>query len=980
MTSRRTDQFLLALGLILIFISSYQLFLWRVDGEKVGFNLAILEEARSVVKVKSFSALDWKDAYSGSGVADNQLIYTDEDSSVNVKFLQGHNITISENSLVRIKTSGMNVERGLIRARLQKDQPMVINVQGSELKLTGENADIQITTQGDKTEIGVISGEVSVDKAGQVENIDQTQSLKVSSTELEKQKVAFALSAPLQDEVIYTLLASHPVELKWTPSVSAEVLVSEEASFKKVTSFRGEGITQANLKPGTYYWKVEHAEGSSLTGSFHIVQEVAPVILRPLSQEQLILAQEENSPKEVFLQWKAVPGESYRVEWFDGSLHEQVVKASGLMIPISQDGLLKWRVKVEEQKRILAPWSEMQEVQITLIAPPVMPKNLAPEELELQSYSKENLDVELSWLSSSTVELELIGPKNDRTILHLNKTSHTLKVQDPGLYRWRLRSVDQFLRSSSWTEWKTFKVEDLSSEMNDEKIQRIQLKRPDQLVTFNWQAQEGSDSVFELSDNKEFSQTIIKKEVSSDQVSVTIPKTGNYYWRSRQFRKDGTFEVSEPKKVLIEPAPAPVKPKKLPDMEVPIQWQDTTTYSPSWWSFFISPAYADDLKGEVIIDLPLNEDAKQFAVRIYSDPQGENLIYEGVTQTKTFKWSDAKPGQYFWQYALIDFWERQSPFSDLSSLNVVGEEPIKPEKPKLLSPIRAAEVEGNDIQIKWTGSEKNKRYELQVSEDENFEKVLITKEVNENEVTLQDPKLEPTLYYWRIKARNNSKLETISNTGRFTVLAPLEKITIIDKKEEWQKTYSHRFSIAWAPSSDTYSFKGEEQKGNISGMTLNSVEARVLYFTQNYLFSGDLLRQSGKVFKQESYLFQRLQLHGTWKKKFGRHLWGPGLSLGSVSGYSYEAENDEVKSASVSGMIYGPHVQLFYSLNPLWEIQGRASYMLGAVPQMEITTEINRQMKNYYALFGLSYSLREYSVGEGSQSSLRLSLGLGKEF
>lgn len=983
MTSKKIDQTLLALGMVLIFISSYQLFLWRNQDSLQGISLGTLEQTKAVVKIKGLSALDWRDAYSGISIAEKQLIYTDADSLAEVKFLKGQSITISENSLIRInanaETSGLGIERGFIRAKITGNEPLIIAVNGSELKLTGQNADVQISLQGEKGEIGVISGEISVEKEGLVEKIDKSQALSIEENNLTKHQIKFTLLAPVMDQVFYTQEEVERVEFKWTPESAGEVLLADNASFKKSKVFRGDGTVSADIIPGNYYWKVENDEGSSLSGSFTVVQEAPPVVLRPLNGDKITLAHADGIKSEIFLQWKGIPGESYLVEWSNHESHELKVKGTGVLIPVSISGAINWRVKLDSPKRPLALWSDWQNVEVAIIEPPQVPQNLMPEELELQSYSKEAFDVDLSWVSDSKVELEIITAKNEKMINQLKENTFTIKVSDAGEYRWRLRGIDSFNRLSQWSEWKSFKLEDLSHEVSSDGFQRVQLKKPDQSVTFNWKAEADTITIFELSESKDFKEVLIKQEVKGEEVSVVMPKVGNYYWRSRQYRPDGTFSVSEPKKVLIEAAPAPTKPEKLPDVEVPIEWEETNTQSNSWINFFISSAYADDVKGNAKILLPVSEEAKKYIVKIYSDPQGENLLQESTLESKTLDWKGAKPGQYYWQYALIDFWGRQSPFSDLSVLTVTGTQIVYPEKPTLISPIDSTEVESKKVALKWTPSDKNKNYRLEISLTEDFKKVLVKRKTKKAEYVF-DEGLPPAGFYWRVVAMNDSKREVVSSVGRFSVAPPIEKITIVDRAPKWQKKYLNRFSMAWAPSMDSYDFKGSGTKGNIEGNTLNSVEARGIYFTNKWILSADLLRQSGKVFTSENYLFQRAQVHASWKKKVRDHLWGAGLSVGSVAGYQYEIdENKNVKASTVTGFIYGPHIEGFYTLDQKWELQGRASYMLGAIPHFEIMTEANRQMKNFYILVGVGVSSRSYE-NDGSQSSLRLNVGLGKEF
>lgn len=985
MTSRKIDNILLSLGVVLIIISSYQLFLSRLLGGKAsGLSLGILENTQAVVKIKSSFALDWRDAYRGGDVNEEQLIYTDDNSSAEIKFTQGHKISISENSLIRIASigKGLNVERGFLRARIHGDQPLIIEMNGEELKLTGDNADVQISLQNEIGEIGVLNGEISVEKGGQIEQIDKSSSLKVDEGSLKKRPVSVRLIRPATSQIIYTLNETHPINFAWEPALRAEMLLANNPSFKRSRVFRADGSLQTDLAPGTYYWKVEEADGSSLTGSFTIIQEKPPVILRPLSGEKIVRARGPDSSPEIFLQWKGLVGENYTVEYKEVDVKSQMIKGSGLVVPLNMSGMFQWRIKVSEDTRPLAQWSDWQNLEVDIVDLPEVPLNLSPEEIELQSYSQEAQELELSWNSDKPVELEILAPKNERILKTPAESRFILKVKEPGQYRWRVRAQDTFNRFSPWSEYKTFTLEDLSHEVT-QGFSRIQLKKPDQEVTFNWKSHKDSNTVFELSEEKDFSQVILKKEVKGEEVKVVIPKTGYFYWRSREYLPNGTFTVSEPKKVIIEPAPAPTKPDKLPDLEVPIEWQETTGQF-KWWNVFISEAYADDFKGVARIKLPINEDAKKYVVRIYADAEGTDLLLEQTLDSAILLWENAKAGNYFWQYALIDFWGRQSPFSDLSTLVVTGMEPILPEKPKLHYPIRASEVENKDLRIKWSGSEKNKQYRLEVSPEKDFSRIVLAKDTTQNTLKINEPELKPGLYYWRVTASNESKKHVLSNIGRFIIKEepPLERIVIVDQKSSsWIKQFPKRFSLAWAPSSDSYDFKGADKKGEIAGNTLNSLEGRSLYFGDSYILMGDILRQSGKVFEGEKYLFQRIQLHGTWKRKVNNHLWGPGISVGHASGYSYAiSAGDEVSSKAVSGFIYGPHLQGFYALNQLWELQGKVSYMLGAIPHMEFSGEANRHLKHFYLILGLGFSSRDYSDSEGSQSSMKFSLGLGKEF
>ena len=239
-----------------------------------------------------------------------------------------------------------------------------------------------------------------------------------------------------------------------------------------------------------------------------------------------------------------------------------------------------------------------------------------------------------------------------------------------------------------------FTVEDLSAV----KAQRIQLKKPDQAVTFSWKTDSGTTSVFELSKDKNFSEVVKKVESKSDSLTVNIPETSLYYWRSREYKTDRSFEVTEPKKVIIEKSPAPEKPEKLPDMEVPIEELPAQTTLLRMISDWLLPsAYADEVKGVVKLDLPVKEESKGYVVRIYRDSGLTQLILEEQLATKHFEWINVVPGEYYWHYAIIDYWDRKSLFSDPAKLVIREDAAPLAEKPKLFSPIRATAVEQKDL-------------------------------------------------------------------------------------------------------------------------------------------------------------------------------------------------------------------------------------------------------------------------------------------
>lgn len=968
-------------------VSSYQLFLPK-QYKNQSTSLGTLSSAYSVVKTKNPLTLDWRDAFVGNDIAENQLIYTDHKASAEISFVEGAQLFIGENSLIKITSrsnlASINLEKGMVKAKLTNSEPLLLEMNGKEFQFTGENAEIQINLKDAKGEVGVISGEVRVESEGVDEKINQKRALEIERHVVKTKIIYFQTTSPEENQLIFTATPKALVNFSWHPEEEGHVFIANSPHMENARKLQA---SPEELSPGNYYWRVTGPKGDSLIQNFKIRQEVAPKVLRPKHLDTVELLRginETSSP--LILQWEGEPGSEYQLEWGGDSLESQTITGSRQTISITDSGLLRWRVRLLQKERPLAQWSDWQEVNVNVLLPPEIPKNLSPDGFEYQTYKNSEEKIDLSWISPSPVELEILSPDGSSQILRPAGEKFDLLIKNEGLYKWRLRSFDNYERKSDWTDWKQFELLNLSDESLESGIQRVQLKKPDQLVNFNWEKREGSVSVFELARDASFKDVITKREVESDTAKVVVPVVGTYYWRSRQYLPDGTLHSSEPVKVIIEPTPDPVKPEKLPDMEIPIEWKKIESKS-SWniLNFIIPSAHADEVLGVVNLTLPESEEVKSFHIRIYQDPELKNLVLEKKTNSKNFEWVDVRPGLYYWQYSVTDFWDRQSPFSEPAVLNVTAREIPKPEKPKLKSPIRAAKIEKSQMSFNWTSSNKNDLYLLQISQNKSFKNILIEKKTRQTHIKLKPSELKISngLFYWRIISQNSLGQETSSNTGRFIIEPPLERIIISDAPSVWMKQWRPRASFSWTPSLDTYSFKQDGVSGEIDGQAIMGFEIKGTYFQKKWIYNAEVMRQTGKVFEDLDYLFQRVIIDPTYTfyKTESNHFFSAGIALGQSFGQEYAIQEGEVKVNAVSGLSYGPILRSFHPLNQNWEVQTKGVYLLGPITQIEIEGQAFRQWKHDYFFTGsVGYIQREYEVNEGAQTSLKISLGLGKEF
>lgn len=968
MTSRRIDQWLSLVGALLVFLSAYQLFFSR-GGSYSGSPLGHVTSLEKVVKVKRPRALDWVDAFEKDLVTENQMIYTDELSRAEVRFLGGQSLVIGENSLVKLRSRGgeneLAVDKGSVRARLDGGEPLVVKLNGKDYELRGERAQIEINLRGDSGEIGVLEGKVALEREGAVTELDTKTALVVSGSEYSTKKLTFIPRVPVNETILFVEPAPlHTVEFHWEGG-EAELLISTDPEFSDPIRMRVNSKARASLKAQRYFWKLESKGGQSLTQSFRIREEISPEILRPRDGEVVDVFESSSGEKNILLEWSESDARNFLLET-NGVTRE----VSGQSSSVKADDLsFNWRVKVNEPGRKFSRWSEIQNVRLRIHEFPKVPQNLYPDDVEYQVFSSKPDPVELSWASKFPVELEIRTPEGTLTPEMGEESRYLFDARKAGKYSWRVRGGDAFGRVSSWSEWKNFSLADLSGESHGPGVQRIQLSRPDQEVTFGWES--GGKNVFELARDRSFQDIIMTKEVSGKETKLAVPKTGTYFWRSREYRSDGTLHVTEPRKVIIEPVPAPRKPEALPPMEVPFEVSSPAT---SWTDLFLSRAMANDF-GVARITLPVRENVSAYVLRIYRKGEREPILEEKFSG-KEYLWKSALPGEYDFSYAVVDFFGRQSPFSDRSRLVVKDSE--SPGRPLLIAPIRLERVDTLPVNLRWTKAERARNYRVSLSRDENLREKMLEKETKENEFGISSLE-ESGNYFWQVVAVDREGRETPSSVGRFVFEAPYVKPGADSEAPEPERKDRDRAWVAWAPSMDTYKFSDGGQDGKISGNVIAGLEARGSFFRGKWNYTGELLRQSGKVYKKEEYAFTKITASGDYLLRKGKHTFSVGPLLGFSMGQSYGIKSSAVTASGTSGPVYGGVLRSWSEVSENWSAEGKASYLMGPMTELEVSGMALRRFRENFLVMGLGITGRSYSEGDGEQSSIRLSLGFGRE-
>lgn len=987
MQVKRIDLSLTMLGLALILISSYYLFGDNDQESSLLPSIAKLNFTDSTVKTKKSQSLNWNDARAGLNLFSDQMIYTYSGATATIKFNQGHEVEVEENSLLKIKSElgeSISVEKGYLRAKISKGSPLHVNVKGKDLVLEGDDASVMLNIGKENIEVGILQGDVKVSKDQESVMINSEKSLTVLSTGEMKSKENIAVPTnPTTGKKIFTSLNMAEVNFAWTAKTpQLDIEISSDPQFaESLISQTVDGINfNTSLKAGTYYWRLKSEQSKSVTSSFSVINEKPPVILQPLSGEIMVFSESANPEKGIVdMRWKDT-GRKFFIELDeDGNISNHQSDKHFFQYKVLKTTLLKWRVKNLAADHPEAIFSDWQEIQIKVLPPLSVPEIIFPVTADIAVYEDPIKPVQFKWKQAPDTEALLEILENDKIIESfkvLTNGEYSWYPKKTGEFQWRVSQYDQAGQKSKFSSLGIFSLMDLRDATLDAGVYRIQLKRPDQKAKFEWENDKAVVANFELAEDKTFSKVIYKTSAQTS-AEVNVAKLGTYYWRNSLKTK--------PKKVIIEPIPAPLKPQKLPDVEIPVEWKLKNSQS-SWWkkitNLLISEAWAEDFVSAAKIEIPAQEHVKSYLIEIYSDLEMSQLLFQKKSNTPNFEWENPHPGQNYFRYAVIDYFDRQSPFSDLSLLKIISTtQPESLQKPLLSYPIRKVkiETESNTINFQWSVVPSIKKYQLEISKDEDFNEITYTAESETNNLEVEKTRLPlEDLLFWRVKV-SNKNISKLSSTGKFSVALPIQLATENKPLDKVDLLKTRRAEFLWMPSMDTYTFSQGAISGDIKGNVLVSVLARLQIPLSFMSTEFQVFRQSGKVFSSEKYLYQTLEAKAF--KTFKEHYFY-GLAVQMVSAQTYAVASGAIKATSYSGLNYGPLLGLTFDVKNLQNQVG-LTYLLGTIPTMDLFLRSTyfRKTNQYYVL-ELGYASRDYKkeTYTGTQTSLRVGAGLGFSF
>lgn len=992
------DNYLLALMSSLMLMSLYMLYGVKSSPEDNSNKVASIVEQLKTVKRKSSLYQGWLDVKSGDNLSPNDEIYTHGQSSAKIRFINGPEISLFENSLLRIKTQDSKntfaLDKGNLIAKLDKNAPSLdIEISGKKYTFKSDNANIQVEQNDKENKFMLLDGKARMADQEILPNQVVIQDIKTGTLKIKQ--IPFSAKNPLNGFKKY-YVSETSVNFNWENlKVEGEVslFIFKDSALTELS--KTEIVTGKNNhsfsfnEAGTYYWKLVTQDGvSSPLRSFTLIEE------RPLDLDvnRDILYRSPKMTDKVLLKWQKDEAKNFliKIESPDGKIDEVRVSKNSYEFSPSLIGDYQMSARVNETARPEALWSFPVTISLRP-AESITINSLTPPLIEKVVYKNQMHNNLLSWSGPNSIKYKIILTKNGKTTrFETEHTSYPLNLKDAGDYSWEIQGETLSGVSSNVISGKIILKYPLKISQLPAEGAVIELEKPDQLVAFKWdQVKNSKNYQFEISDDPAFKNIIVDKTVDTNTATTSLAQIGKYFWRVK-VKNGESVEYSDPVSVEIRPSPPLATPETAP-VKIKLKYLDDKTSSFRLMDFFISSAYANDPIAVAEWDLPSNPRAKSYVVEIYKDNNLANLLLKIETDKPHVTWKNALPGVFYWRVSYIDHWGRQTDFSKLSTLETeLTAKPVV--EIVMISPAHKSELKLEDnenFKLKWDLIPENKIYTVLVAEDLDFEKIVLTKKVSENELILDCTGLKTKngTFYWKVTAGENT-----SKRRSFQVTCPEEKKIVATEKapepevtqtqvlpkEEVKKIYTlpdHFGAIGVFPHQVSYQNKSTQYTAKIDGIALNSWYAHYQrpvdlgYFT---IGATDLWVSRGKVFSNITFTdFNfNLKLH----RLEASFQWGPVLSFAKKTLYVEKnlSITDEGLSAPMGGLFIQKNIERLkmnaevkfgglLSLNGSLQYLFKDQYSAGAfVESTSLTKDNNKHTSQTFGLlFNYTFDFRK---------------------
>lgn len=793
--------------------------------------IAQLTRAESGVKRKSANGLAW-------GLADDQdklyagdQIFTEKKSTATVRFNDGSEIAVAENSLIKIERKGdkttIDMSKGFISGKLGKKSGLTLKMGNTKVALN-QGAEIQINVDPNNrsnTKLTLLKGNATIDAGNNTLKIKTNQILSVGEQGAQVSNINIKPLLPAFDQRI-DAADSEMILFKWESSKPLEyrLLIARDSSFRDILVNQKTSNTDATIKlsePGKYVWKVTGKDQKTgqieetITAHFTVSKTTPPELLSPASDRRFLQVEEKSEKQAISFLWRSNETDvAFEIQIakdrdFTSPIIQQVLDQAQFSSTDMEAGTYYWRVRtLGKNNGRRSSYSEVRNFSVDLAAPLVAPTLISPDH-GLQQTAGQMITLKWNSLTNANgYRLEILT--NGKIVITetLRDTSFIWKPQNSGHYQWRVGTEDSLGREIPYSEFRAFIVTVAPPTLVSPKDQyNFVLNRKTIPIAFSWTANEDTSYYdLQVAKDPDFKGDFLKFRISANHHIWDVAEAGTYFWRVAAYATgiDGAsyssirqFSVND-----LDLLPPPSLLDRYYFELSPITLDNKVTHDESWKSGDQSQAnlrityaiYAISLRLSAglfsIIDLltgsstafaqvaiksegPVDiqwqpiEGAIGYDVEIAPDAKFSRNLVKRRVSSPRFYWPDAKPGRYYMRASSVDTRNRPGPFSQTSELF------ISYQPPKLLSPADATKLTlkpgVRNVTFRWQTSERARRYAVEISMTGDFSKPLIRRQLENREGRLA-LNLDPGSYFWRVQAIYHGSTQFVaSEPFRFTV-------------------------------------------------------------------------------------------------------------------------------------------------------------------------------------------------------------------
>ncbi len=516
-------------------------------------------------KRKQLTTVVWDQLEQNSPIANKDTIHTGKNSEAIILLNDKTKIELGENSMIYLDFSKRQVNIkfafGTLNAKrsgMSNDQKLLIQTNNSTI--AAQNSDLKIAQESGKDmQLTVENGNASVNINGKEQNVGQNQVASFSGDSMQVKKIYLSPTQPLDGQYFITFDPAYNIAFRWkkTDIQSAIRLeVSRRRDFKNQFIRRELKNTTIALKipEGIYYWRIsaldkDKKRNYSTVQRFSVVQDARIQLLYP--NNNAVISYFNDKPLLSFSWRKNNLASRYTLfvakdKAFQTQLKRVDVNSTSIALDNLQDGQYFWKVRANNN---IEAWpaheSSINQFSIRKKRQIPAPAAISPvnnKNLPMIAVRKNGIlftwqgDREISQYvfqlsRDNTFQNPIVNQKTSKSFIQIGQTFQ--KNQ----YHWRVAGIYGQNQQTAFSKIQNFQISQTSKIVlvaPQTNLQFEQNKIQQKGLSFSWQRLTGIDAdyIFELSQTKNFQNTLIKQKVSSNIFKINDLAPGRYYWRT----------------------------------------------------------------------------------------------------------------------------------------------------------------------------------------------------------------------------------------------------------------------------------------------------------------------------------------------------------------------------------------------------------------------------------------------------------------